>query len=360
MGSTPSGISGSRAAAVLAISKWATPVEVWLKIMEERKPGFCEERGYELPEFVENAAMRWGLAFEESVIDLAAAQMGRKIIDREESYGIDFDFPSWHVKGDKSQTCPLTCHIDGEYAYSQEDASRTLHEGKTTNLRSFYIDWGEPGTDAIPAYYKAQVQHQMMVTGAERCIVSVLVFPKMVDEFENDGHRIVEVEYPTLNEVGYHIEKTCGNIWQTLGTKDFADHLDFMGYFHQYIIDADKTVQADMLEAYQYFWDEHVLNEIPPPARTYNDVKALFPNPKGTVVASDEVIRWSAEYKDLGTEESRIKKRKAEIKGLMIDHVNRYAEHTLDDESVEKLVIRSPEGRKMHTYGKGKKGLVFR
>jgi predicted phage-related endonuclease len=86
MGSTPRLISASRGAATLGVSGWATPLSVWQEIEEELHPGFNAARGYALPEREESAAMRWGTAFESSIIGLAERASGKRIADREMAY----------------------------------------------------------------------------------------------------------------------------------------------------------------------------------------------------------------------------------------------------------------------------------
>ena len=56
MGSLPIGISGSRAAAIIGLSQYDTPLSIWQTIMESRNPGFNAERGYEFIPFQGNAA----------------------------------------------------------------------------------------------------------------------------------------------------------------------------------------------------------------------------------------------------------------------------------------------------------------
>ena len=78
MGSKPIGISASRSSAILGVSKYKTPLEIWLEMKEIDKPGFCKKNGYTLPESAvidcwaeprdpRHASMRWGLALEGGV-----------------------------------------------------------------------------------------------------------------------------------------------------------------------------------------------------------------------------------------------------------------------------------------------------
>jgi len=51
MSNQPRVISSSRGAAILGLSPWSTPFEIFQLIMEERVPGWNAAHGYTLPEF---------------------------------------------------------------------------------------------------------------------------------------------------------------------------------------------------------------------------------------------------------------------------------------------------------------------
>jgi predicted phage-related endonuclease len=315
MGSKPSGISASRGAAILGLSKWSTPVEVWLKIMEERAPGFCAANGYEKPEHETNMVLEMGLAFEDAVCELAIEKRCTSIFDRE-----------------KLSRHPIleyvTCHQDGSYHDPVTGIANCLHEGKTTSIFYYRDNFGEPGTDRIPQEYAVQVQHQMLCTGIDECILSVLVFPFRQDTIE-------EIPGDPLK-------------WAAI--------LDEMGYFHQYHIKADPDLQNKMLEKYRKFWDRHVLTGKPPRARTYRDIRRLVKAPQGTIVATKQLERWSAEYKDIGEEISLANKRKAELKTNILEFMRTRADVPIDDESVERWILRDRKGRRLHSYN----GKTFR
>ncbi|MHC4464318.1 MAG: YqaJ viral recombinase family protein [Planctomycetota bacterium] len=317
MGSIPEGISGSRGAAILGLSQWATPVQVWLDIMEHRKPGFCVSHGFKVPDPVEGAPLRWGLAFEEAVIQLALEFTREEgIYQREHLYR--------HPENDF-----ITCHIDGMYgsSFNSDYNQRILHEGKTTNIRSFREKWGEPGSDRIPQEYQIQTQLQMMCAEAHMNIVSVLVFPQMVDEWEK-----LDITPDIID---------C-NKW--------AVALAEMGYFHQYKINADPGLQEIMLITFKEWWEEYVMGETPPPAKTYDDIRRLVIAPKGTIVATENVARMSAEYKQINDELSRLKKRKDQLKTMICSHMSEQSDVPIDDDSQEKWILRDSVGRKLHSY----------
>lgn len=347
MGSTPRGISGSRGAAVLGLSQWKTPLAVWQEILEERCQGWNAAHGYVLPEPPDNAAIRWGLGFEDAICRLAEEHAGKRIMDRERFYELDF----------------LTCHVDGLY----EDG--TLYEGKTTTLFSFHDDWGEPGSDRLPQSYQIQCQGNMALSGASSCIVSVLVWPRRPDEWEAAGIELVQA-LGRGDELECHVRRRDGTL-----TGEFVDHpetnarefkthafatpclhwarmLDELGYFHQYTIPASPTLQAELVSAYTEWWTEYVLGEKEPEPRNWDDIRRLVPAPKGTVVADETLERWCAEYADITSEVSasgRLGKRREELKVLILDTV-RKLDPQIDDDSREATIIRDRQGKKLARY----------
>ena len=137
------GIGGSDAPAVLGLSPWRTPYEVW-----------TEKTTGEISEATSNA-MHWGSLLEPVLAEEYARVTGRKV-RRVNSTLQAAAYPF------------MLAHIDRQVL----DGERIL-ECKTT--RDFDPElWGEPGTDQIPTYYLAQVTHYMIVTGRELCDLAVL------------------------------------------------------------------------------------------------------------------------------------------------------------------------------------------
>lgn len=151
------GIGGSDIAAIIGLSPWRTPRDIYLN-----KKGLAE------PE-PETDAMYWGTTLEDIVAKEYSKRTGRKIercnmMFRHSKYdyllgNIDrvvYDDP--HKKpvynGELRTTRILECKTASQYAAS---------------------DWGEAGTEEIPEYYKAQVQWYMGLTGALVCDVAVLI-----------------------------------------------------------------------------------------------------------------------------------------------------------------------------------------
>lgn len=334
----PVNISASRGAKILGISKWGTPVDVWLEIMEGLEPGFCAKNNYELPEFPDNASIRWGLAFEDAIVKLAEDKADEKIVDRELLYT--------HSKYDF-----ITCHIDGKYFIINP---LRLHEGKTTTIFSYNAEWGEPGTDRVPLDYRVQTEHQALCTGAKEIIISVLVFPRRPEEWEEMGW------IPELSNDGestYNLNKYDKNnnaeFSEEINPCQWAEIFAQAGYFHQYTIKADCALQTMMLDYYVNWWEKHVINKIPPEPKTVSDVKKLIKEPVGTIICPEELERWAKEYKMWNEEISRATKRKEQIKTHFLKYGHKMqgaGNNPKDDDSVEKWIFQNEYGEKLFSY----------
>jgi putative phage-type endonuclease len=137
------GIGGSDAPAVLGLSKWKTPYQVYLdKIGEGKK-------------IEDNPGMEWGRRLESAIIKKYCDETGHQVFVPGETKILVhpvYDF--------------MLASLDGLV-----DAGRVL-EAKTARSS---IGWGEPGTDEIPEIYQVQVHHYMAVTGLKGADIPVLI-----------------------------------------------------------------------------------------------------------------------------------------------------------------------------------------
>lgn len=137
-------VGGSDAAAIVGLSKWATPYSVW-----------AEKLGY-TPPAEDNEAMRQGRDLEDYVAQRFCEKEGKKV-RRENHIIINPDFPFAHANVDRI--------VVGEAAGLECKTTSSL------NLKKFKN--GE-----FPDHYYVQCVHYMMVTGAKRWYLAVLVFGK--------------------------------------------------------------------------------------------------------------------------------------------------------------------------------------
>jgi len=354
MGSKPVGISASRASAILGLNSYQSSFEVWQRIMEERKHGFNKERGYILPPEPDNAAIRWGQAFEGAIISLAEGVRGMEIGEREalNIYDQSIYFKTPEVGQTTVINDPrwleITCHIDGRYPDGK------LHEGKTTSYFAWKDKWGAPGSEDVPMEYYIQVQHQMICTGADEAVVSVLVFPKRVEEFEELGWVVVHHDsgkygiYRDLSIIDDPL--SLGEYHGELEIGAWASELEKMGYFHQYPVKANPKLQKKLIDLYAIWWQNHVIKEIPPTdCITYEDIRRLCPSPIGTVVCGEEVAKDFARYKKAGRIGGKLKKKQEELKVDLLLKLK--DEQAFEDEySKKKFIFVDETGAKLGQF----------
>jgi hypothetical protein len=346
---TPTGISGSRAAAILGLSKYSTPFTVWQDIQEQRHgDGWNKSQGYVYEPFQGNSITEFGHAFEDSIVALTEKVTGHQITDREMECHLIMKKTAISSTFLPSQRPEITCHIDGKiFDYTK------LFEGKHTNFRVFGMDWGEPGTDRVPTAIQCQVQHNMAVTGLTEAIVSVLVIPATVQDFEDQGW---QAHYDSVN--GVHFLKNH-NTEQIIDPMKWASVFAEIGNFHQYHIEAKPDTQKLLLEMYEDFWQKYVIGETPPDVVDYEDVRRVFSEPKGTLIISEtdtiagELIADAMrEYKDINGQignSGRLAKRKIFLKTKILDFAKDKTT-VLDDESQEKIVFRDETGKKLGQF----------
>lgn len=150
-------IGGSDVAAILGISPWRTPLEVYLdKVQPRIKP---VDPG-------KQKVFTRGQRMEPYVIDLLSEETGLEIIHRGNRYiHRDYGF--------------IAAEIDAEAASGENIEIKTVSPFKAK-------EWGEVQTDAIPVHYTAQAMHGLMVTNKQVCVFGVLI--------GGDDFRIYRVE----------------------------------------------------------------------------------------------------------------------------------------------------------------------
>lgn len=135
-----SGVGGSDVAAILGLSKWRTPLSVWLD-----KTGQAESSQ-------ETDAMRWGTLLEPVIRQEYAERTGREVIS-----------PGFlrHPRLDY-----MVANVDG---ISRDNRVVEIKTARTAD------GWGEPGSDQVPEDYLLQVQHYMAVTELPVTDIAVLI-----------------------------------------------------------------------------------------------------------------------------------------------------------------------------------------
>jgi putative phage-type endonuclease len=130
------GLGGSDVAAILGMSPWRTPLDVWLE-----KTGQAQ-RPKETP------AMYWGIVLEDTVANEYAKRTGYKIQRRNKILA--------------HKAYPVMRALLDRVIISHPDGPGVL-ECKTA--RHLSDEWGDAGTDNVPNPYLLQVAHYLAVTG---------------------------------------------------------------------------------------------------------------------------------------------------------------------------------------------------
>lgn len=205
------GIGASEAAVVLGFSPYMTPYELWrIKTgRDEAQPILNESR------------VRLRHAHEETVAQEYAFQKNCKVRRSNKTL--------YHKKYPH-----ILCHLDRIIVGKQK-----LLECKssTSYMKKF---WGENGTDQVPDYYVAQVQHQYSVTDYEEGDLAVLI--------------------------------------------DIDD-------FRAYEIPRDNYSIKVLEEQIDHFWRYHVLEDNAPEPTNRNDLLLMYPTSNGNLIEpTDEII----------------------------------------------------------------------
>jgi putative phage-type endonuclease len=142
-------IGGSDMAAILGVSPWRNIVDLWL---DKIKPPVEDGQNA--------AAKRRGSRLEPYILDMIREEYGLEIVAHNERY-IDSRLPF------------LAAEIDFEY---RDEETGEIENGEIKTAHPFKAkEWGEHGTDELPLYYVAQVQHGMGIRGARRCRTFALI-----------------------------------------------------------------------------------------------------------------------------------------------------------------------------------------
>jgi putative phage-type endonuclease len=148
-------IGGSDVAAILGVSPWKTPHELWLQktgrapreeITPEQQKRF--DRGHRLEPVV--------------------LQM---LVDRLQDEGHEVEVICTNKRYTDEAHPFMACEIDFELMLDGEHINgdcKTVHPFAAKK-------WGEEGTDEVPIDYASQFMHGLGITGRRRCIVATLI-----------------------------------------------------------------------------------------------------------------------------------------------------------------------------------------
>jgi len=231
-------LGGSDAAAVLGVSPWETPVELWMA-KTGRKPQALHvdpaaekryARGHKLEPFIREMA----------VDKLQAMGLQVELVACNERY-IDHEHPFLSCEIDFELLVTGTLAINGsEFVLEREHINADAKSVSGFARKK----WGEVDTEDVPIEYAAQFMHGLGVTGRRLCLVAALRSFDDVDVF--------------------------------------------------WTIRDDETIRA-MREKLVHFWVDHVQADVPPDPMVFDDIKALFPLDNGQAAEASEDIAEKVE-----------------------------------------------------------------
>ena len=212
-------MTASKVAAVLGVSPWQSPFSLWQEmkgnVTRPAAPNEAQSRGH----YLEPAILAWWR-------------------DRHPEYDGWIEQPTYHL-GDWAASTPD--------AYANTEADAVLVEAKSAARDD---EWGDAGTDAIPAYYLTQAYWQMHVSGVHRCYVPIITSRLRFAEYV--------VDYDPA--IGADLEHRCREFFDTLAA-DTPPPLDntvatfeSMRRLHPEIdakstVELDPAVAAELVEA---------------------------------------------------------------------------------------------------------------
>lgn len=166
------GIGGTDAAAILGLSRYATPLHVWL-----------EKQGEPLSDDRSDEWLWWGRKLEPLIAERFSAMTSHQL---------------WKPDGIREH--PEHPCLIGTFDYLLTNVEAGL-ECKTSRTSE---DWGEAGTDEVPAPYVVQCQHYMAISGFPVWYVAVLI--------GGSDFRVYRVVGDS--ELQHFIASYCADWWQ--------------------------------------------------------------------------------------------------------------------------------------------------
>jgi putative phage-type endonuclease len=163
-------IGGTDVAAILGLSKWSSPMQVWLN-----------KRG--MTEASDNPQMAWGRRLERPILEGYADHVG---------HPITFANPYEFLKSPVVKV--LGASLDARWA----DGDQRPVDAKNIRWKN-QQDFGEAGSDIIPIYYACQLAVQMHVTDTPTADLAVLFSGQQLEVFTL--YRDMEVESMILEKV---------------------------------------------------------------------------------------------------------------------------------------------------------------
>lgn len=266
-------LGGSEIPAVLGISPWQTPVELW-----KAKTGRAEPR---IVDPVREGILRRGRRLEPIVRAMA--------IDKLRQRGLQVELVAKNKRYFDAEMPWLTSEIDFEVILSgvaevdgvEVRFDRELVTADCKTAAGFARrHWGEEDTDAMPVYYAAQFMQGIDLVGVDRCLCAALI-----------------------------------------GLDDVA----------LYWIARDDVTIAAMRQRAESFWVENVLGDVAPEPVKYSDISELYPVDNGrTLEATDEIADAARQHRSLGLQVKALEAQRAALALEIGDYLREFQTLTVD------------------------------
>lgn len=250
-------LGGSDAAAVMGLSPWATPLELWeqktRRVVKTVTPEMQKryDRGHKIEPFIRDMAVQ---ALRDMGLEVELVAINEIYTDAEHSFlacEIDFELI---VSG--------TVQIgEREYTWDREHINADAKSVSGFARKK----WGETSTEDVPIEYAAQFMHGLGITGRNFCLVAALRSFDDVDIF--------------------------------------------------WTVRDDETIAA-MRPKMVEFW-QCVMTDTPPDPINFSDIKLLFPLDNGQSTEATEEIAQKVE--ELASIKERIKTLKEREEALTFD-----------------------------------------
>lgn len=210
-------LGGSDVAAILGLSPYRTPLDVYLDKVDGRLPD----------DPAKLKIFKRGTRLEPYILDMLVEETGLELVKRGERYrDRDHDF--------------LAAEIDAEAATGENIEAKSVNQFGAK-------EWGTEWTDEIPVHYTAQAMHGMMINGAPRTIFPVLIG---IDDF-----RVYKVERDEETIAGIRAKEV--EFWQRIQSKEAPEATTVGDIERLFSKDYGSVVQAsdDIVEAYKALKD---------------------------------------------------------------------------------------------------------
>lgn len=181
-------LGGSDAAAVMGMSPWTTPLDLWRQKVGDYVPDIDPQK---------ERIFRRGKRLEPVAIDMLIEEEGVNVIKR--------STPERPNRYTDAEYPYLRAEIDFEWA----DADGVVHNGEIKTVHPYAAagKYGEEGTDEIPIEYAIQALHGQMVTGRSLTMFGVLVGADNLLKYrvERDDDVITELRRRLVRFWDYHV-----------------------------------------------------------------------------------------------------------------------------------------------------------